>query len=185
MFPSAIQKEMAIFLENRMNEPRKKRTLGEMLDAGEQPFVDKQKFQQNRLAISDHSERVLRNLPLPAAPGRPRKDQEVNDTEAITVRIPLQTIELAVRQAALMGVSRNRWFNIAARRQIQDPISEAELKPAATSNIVMHQIRDVPMGGTAKASQQGYQTIPPESQTPIRTTVSPAFSELAFAVGPQ
>ena len=135
-----------------MSEQRKKQTLGELLNAGERPFVEREKFRENRLAISEHSERVLRNLPLPAAPGRPRKDQVVCDTDAVTIRMPIQTIELATRQADEMGISRNRWFNIAARRQIQDPVTEAELKPAMASNIVMFHGCDVPMTEAATAS---------------------------------
>lgn len=166
------------------NQP-KKQTLGEMLKAGERPFVDREKFQKNRVEISEHSERVLMNLPLPAAPGRPRKDKEVAETEAITIRLPLQTIEYATRQAGEMGVSRNRWFNIAARRQIQDPVTEVELKPAMASNIVMFLGCAVPMTETAKVPSRGYQTLTREGSEPPTTTMSPAFFELAMAAGPR
>ena len=165
-----------------MSEQPKKQTLGDMLKAGERPFVDREKFQKNRLAISEHSERVLMNLPLPAAPGRPRKDQEVADTEAITIRLPVQTIAYATRQAGALGVSRNRWFNIAARRQIQDPITEAELKPAMAANIVMVQGCDVPMAGTAKIPGHGYQAVAKDSAGST-SAVSPAYFELAMATG--
>lgn len=166
------------------NQP-KKQTLGEMLKAGERPFVDREKFQKNRVATSEHSERVLMNLPLPAAPGRPKKDQEVAGTEAITIRLPRQTIEYATRQAGEMGVSRNRWFNIAARRQIQDPVTEAELKPAMAAKVLMFQGCNVPMAETAKVPRHGYQSLTrDDSETPT-TGLKPAYFELAMAAGPR
>ncbi len=168
-----------------MSEQRKKQTLGELLNAGERPFVEREKFRENRLAISEHSERLLRNLPLPAAPGRPRKDQVVSDTDAVTIRMPIQTIELATRQADEMGISRNRWFNIAARRQIQDPVTEAELKPAMASNIVMFHGCDVPMTEAATASGRGYQAVTQDNLVTPTTKVSPAYFEMAMAAGPR
>ena len=50
-----------------MSDQPKTQTLGEMLKVGECPFVDREKFQKNRLEISEHSERVLMSLPLAAA----------------------------------------------------------------------------------------------------------------------
>ena len=183
MLSQATKKKVAQVLENPMSNQPKKQTLGEMLKAGERPFADREKFQKNRLAISEHSERVLMNLPLPAAPGRPRKDQEVAGTEAITIRLPLQTIEFATRQANAMGVSRNRWFNIAARRQIQDPVTEAELKPAMAANIVMFQGRDVLVTETARVPSRGHQTLINEGSESPTSTISPAYYELAMAAG--
>lgn len=168
-----------------MTKPKQARTLGEMLDAGERPFVDREKFRKNLLSISEQSERVLMNLPLPAAPGRPRKDQEVAGTEAITIRLPRQTIEYATRQASEMGVSRNRWFNIAARRQIQDPVTEAELKPAMAANIVMFQGCNVPMTETTKVPRCGYDALTRNGSETPTTSISPAFFDLAMAVGPR
>ena len=166
-----------------MSEAPKKMTLGEMLRAGERPFVDRERFQENLLAISEHSERVLKALPLPSTPGRPRRDQEVNETEAITSRVPSGNLRLAEIQAGQMGISRNRWINIAISRQLQDPITEKDLKPAIASNLIVKNSQTIPFepihvpkGNTYKFNGQG-------ASVPSLATAAAAYIGFVLAGG--
>lgn len=180
MFEAApLQKAMAFLLENKMSESPRKKTLGEMLEAGERPFVDKEKLRKNLIAISNHSDSIISNLVLPASPGRPRRGQEVDETEAITIRVPKSNLQLLMVQANEMHMSRNRLINISISRQLQDPIEESELSPSITSNIITFKTRDI------SVERMKNQIIRTDKETIIRLqqghmeAVSPAFPILS------
>lgn len=166
-----------------MSETPKKLTLGEMLKAGERPFVDRERFKKNLLEISEHSERVLRAMPLPALPGRPRKGGEVEETEAITVRVPRGNLRFAEHQAGEMGVSRNRWINIAISRQLQDPITEAELKPSVVSKVITFKPLNMHVDAKMVEPALAYASAKSIMQSGAVVLMAPGYFDLAVAGG--
>ena len=113
-----------------------------LLSDGELPsfsqYISKEAFANQAEAMEASLASVPFPFPFPGANrtvGRPKRGEEVEGTETLSLRLPKSMIEEANRVAHRLGVSRNRFFKIGLIRMIEDPILEGELKMYKTAEI--------------------------------------------------